>query len=212
MLALGIGLVWLALAPVAASATTLIPVDFAELTGRAETIFVGTVSDIQVRRAAETIFTHVTFSDLRVVKGSHPDGTVQVRLWGGTVDGATVRVFGMPRFVLGETNLVFLAGNGQSACPIVGWGQGRFKVRWDPVSRQELVFDDRDRPVTEIRGEQIIRARPAGRPRGTPGVPTAGEIVLPDPAEDDRRVSLESFIQAIQVRMSAGAQAPAGTR
>jgi hypothetical protein len=187
-------------------------VDFGYLTARAETIFVGTVSDIQVQLAVDTIYTYVTFSDLRVVKGSHPGGAVQVRFLGGNVGGESVHVFGMPRFVLGETNLVFLAGNLHDACPIVGWGQGRFKVRWDPASRQEVVYDDRDVPVSEIRGRQIVRARRTTSPRGSPGVPVAGEIVVHDDRDADRRVSLESFITAIEVRMGSESQPPAGTK
>src|SRR5262245_42819927 len=58
-------------------------------------------------------------------------------------------------------------------------GQGRFKIRWDPVSGQELVFDDADVPIREISGNELIRAKRVGVQQGSPGVPDNGEV-LPD--------------------------------
>ena len=183
-----------------APGTTLIPMDLGDLTAKAEDIFVGTVSDVRSEKADGMIVTYVTFSDLRVVKGSLED-SVEVRLSGGTVGEETLHVYGMPRFEVGERNLVFLAGNGRHGCPIVGWGQGRFRIRHDQGSRQELVFDDGDAPVAAIRDRQIVRAtRERGR-RGSPGVPDAGHVVIAPPVAPRGRLSLESFVAVIETRM-----------
>ena len=197
-----------------AFATTLSPVDFQDLTAKAELIFVGTVIDIRSEKAADTIYTHVTFADLRVLKGTEPGATIEVLLSGGTVAGETVHVFGMPEFVVGEKNIIFLAGNSQFICPIVGWGQGRFKVRWDEVSRQEVVFDDRDVPVTEIRGREILRAKRIRSPKGLPGVPDRGEVVVPEvqKQESEKRVPLESFVSAIETRMGIESTLPGNAK
>ena len=193
-----------------AFATTLIPMDFQDLTAKAELIFIGTVIDIRSEKDIHTIYTHVTFADLRVLKGSDPGATIEVRLSGGTVAGESVHVFGMPEFVVGEKNLIFLAGNTQFICPIVGWGQGRFKVRWDEVSRQEVVFDDRDVPVTEIRGREIVRARRTRNAKGSPGVPDRGQVVVREvqKQELETRLPLDSFVSAIETRMGIGSQLP----
>jgi hypothetical protein len=193
-----------------AFATTLIPMDFQDLTAKAELIFVGTVIDIRSEKAANTIYTHVTFADLRVLKGSDPGATIEVRLSGGTVAGETVHVFGMPEFVVGEKNIIFLAGNSQFICPIVGSGQGRFKVRWDEISRQEVIFDDRDVPVTEIRGREIVRAKRTQNPKGSPGVPDRGVVAIREvqKQEFETKVPLEGFVSAIETRMGIGSQLP----
>jgi hypothetical protein len=201
-----LGLLWLALmAPTPAPATTLIPMDFADLTANAELIFVGTVSDIQAERAVDTIYTHVTFADLHVLKGSHPGEAIGVRLMGGSVGSERVQAFGMPQFVIGERSLIFLAGNFRHVCPIVGWGQGRFKIRWDAHAGQEVVFDDREVPVTAVRDREIVRARKIAERRGSPGTPDIGEVIVPDTPESEPSMSLEAFIRAIETRMGIGA-------
>jgi hypothetical protein len=203
-------LAWMTLLSLpSASATTVVPRDLAELTADAEMIFIGTVIDIRSERQNRSIYTYVTFADLRVLKGSHLRRTIEVRLSGGTVAGETLRVFGMPSFVVGEQNLIFLAGNFQFLCPIVGWGQGRFKIRWDEVSRQEVVFDDSDVPVTDIRGKEIVRANKTRIPRGSPGVPERGMSLVHTLQAPETKVSLKSLVSAIETRMGIGSQLPA---
>ena len=87
-----------------ASATTLIPMDLKDLTAKAELIFVGTVINIRSERQTHTIDTYVTFSDLRVLKGSYVAATIEMRLLGGSIAGESVQVYGMPNFVVGEKN------------------------------------------------------------------------------------------------------------
>jgi hypothetical protein len=198
-----------------ASATTLVPMDLADLTARAATIVIGTVVDVRSERDGTTISTSVTLADLRVVKGSDPGGTLEVRLAGGTVEGETVRISGMPEFVVGEKNLVFLGGDPHALSPIVGWGQGRFKIRWDAASGQEVVLDNRDVPLTEIRGTTIVRAKPTRRPRGSAGVPVIAAPPASGPAVEPglpSRLPLESFVEAIEARMGIASPVPASAR
>jgi hypothetical protein len=191
-----------------ARATTIVPMDLADLTTNAELIFIGTVTDISSERDARTIYSYVTFSDLEVLKGTYLEETIEVRLSGGTVAGETVQVVGMPKFVIGERNLIFLAGNFKFVCPIVGWGQGRFKILRDEITGQEMVFDNSDIPVVEIEGNKIIRARKSGITQGSAGVPeglpkvvdrAAGSIKMSQ--EVEKRLTVESFISAIEKKM-----------
>lgn len=185
-----------------ASATTVIPMDLKELAENAELIFVGTVTHIGSEKEAKTIHTYVTFSDLQVLKGIHLDPTIEIRLGGGTVRGETVEVLGMPKFVVGERALIFLAGNFQYLCPIVGWGQGRYKVKREHTSGKDFIFDDADTPVTEIRGNKIVRSKKITELRGSPGVPDHG--VTPEERETETRVTLEGFTAAIEAIMGIG--------
>lgn len=101
--------------------TVVLPVDLKDLTVNAELIFVGTVSDIRSQKEANKIYTYVTFSDLQLIKGIYLEEIITVRFDGGTVRGETFRIPGMPKFVVGERDLLFLAANFRSVCPIVGW-------------------------------------------------------------------------------------------
>lgn len=51
-----------------------------------------------------------------------------MRLLGGELDGKGMRVAGMPRFKRGEEMILFVRGNGQRVCPVMGWRYGQFRV------------------------------------------------------------------------------------
>jgi hypothetical protein len=177
--------------------------DLKDLTAKAELIFVGTVINIRSERQTQTIETYVTFSDLRLLKGSYFAGTIELRLMGGSVAGESVHVYGMPSFVIGEKNLIFLAGNFLNICPIVGWGQGRFKIRWDEAARQEMVFDDSNVPVTEIRGNEILRAKKNKGSQSSAGLSDKGHALVSEVQQPVSQVplALKNFVSAIETQM-----------
>lgn len=189
--------------PTSALALTVLPMDLKGLTERAELIFVGTAIDIRSAKR-DTIYTYVTFSDLRIVKGTSLESTIDVRLTGGTVAGESLEVPGMPQFVVGERDLIFLAGNFQYICPIVGWGQGRFKIKRSETSGQEAVFDGAGVRVTGIRGNKVMRPRIFVNPKNSsPGVPDTGEVITRQSQELQTRKSqtaipLTRFISGIE--------------
>ena len=190
------------LSPTSTTALTVIPMDLGDLTAEAELIFIGTVTNIRSERKPNTIYTYVIFSELRTVKGIYLQETIEVRLTGGTVAGETLSIPGMPKFIVGDRDLIFLAGNLRYICPIVGWGQGRFKIRWDEAFGQDAVFDDADTPVTGVVGDEIIRAKTAvNLQESSPGVPDSGETPVPQAQELETRASLESLIAAIETKM-----------
>lgn len=132
--------------------------DFPELVARAEQIVVGTVSAIREELdASGTPFTLVTFSDLSVWKGS-AGSTLTLRFYGGTAGDVTVRVPDMPTFVLGERDVVFVADNGSSVCPLVGVWQGRYYVRADPTLGTDVVEDSDHRPLVGVAQRELLRA------------------------------------------------------
>ena len=184
----------------AANATTVLPMNLKDLTVGAEIIFVGTVSDIRSEKQVNAIYTYVAFSNLQFVKGEHPGTTIEIRLFGGSVGGETIEVLGMPRYVLGERNLIFLAGNYRYICPVVGWGQGRFKIGRDTLSGRQVMLDGVNRPVTEIAGNQIVTESNARPSRGFPGIPVSGpmpSLHFDHPREQKKPVSLQEFIAFI---------------
>lgn len=141
-----------------AKAMVVVHRDFPELVARAEQIVVGTVVDVSEGvDGSGRPATFVTLSDLEVLKGDAA-ATVTVRLYGGRVGDRGVYVPDMPRFTVGERNVLFVAGNGRDVCPLVGVWQGRFHVRTDTARGLDVIEDDAHRPVTGVTTREIQRA------------------------------------------------------
>ena len=140
--------------------------DFPDLVARSEQIVIGTVTDIHEQLdASGTPFTLVTFSDLTVLKGDVA-ATLTLRFYGGHAGDVVVGIPDMPVFTLGERDVLFVAGNGEVVCPLVGVWQGRFYVRFDPALGADVVEDSAYQPVTGLAGRELMRA-PAAVARGT---------------------------------------------
>ena len=122
--------------------------DFAQLVAEADEVFVGTAAVAAPRKRAEGgIVTDVTFTNLQVLKGNAADMAITLMTLGGTVDGETFELQGMPKFQLGVTYLVFSQGNGTTIFPVVGGDQGMFQVKPDAVTGESLVFNSRGMPI-----------------------------------------------------------------
>ena len=138
----------------AVHATTVEKITFSEAVERAEIIAVGKVTIIEetwdVERALP--FTEVTFSVLEVLKGEVGAELTLQFLGGQEPDGLTLEVAGMPRFEIGDRTVVFSAGNGVYACPLVGWWQGLYRVLYDLETMDWVVADHAGRPVVAIDG------------------------------------------------------------
>lgn len=124
-----------------ALSTTVLPVSFDELVSKAELIFVGEVID---RRSVydtgpdRPIVTHVTFDVLRVLKGSAGLRT-QLTFLGGRVGQDALVVAGMPRFEIGDRDMLFVSADRNAVSPLVGFWQGRFRIVLDAETGVEVV-------------------------------------------------------------------------
>ncbi len=160
-LAAGFILASLVAAAIPARAMVVAKRDFPDLVARAEQIVVGTVTDIHEQPdATGTPFTLVTFSDLSVLKGD-VGATLTLRFYGGRTGDVAVGIPDMPTFSVGERDVVFVAANGTSICPLVGVWQGRFYVRFDSALGADVVEDSTHQPVVGLTGRELVRA-PAG--------------------------------------------------
>ena len=117
-----------------ASSTTVIPPSFDALVTGANTVFVGEVMAVRPRwattREGRAIFTDVTFRVEDVWKGAV--GTVtMLEFLGGTIDGTTMEVVGMPTFTVGQRAVLFVSGE-RAISPLVGLWHGRMRVERDP--------------------------------------------------------------------------------
>jgi hypothetical protein len=48
-------------------------------------------------------------------------------------------VGGMPRFEVGDEDVLFVSGNGRSICPLYGMMHGRYSVERDPATGRKFV-------------------------------------------------------------------------
>lgn len=148
----------------AAPATTVEGLDLAQMTARADLVVKGWVAGVETRRDSnDEIHTYVTLEGIELIHGTHLDSTLELRFFGGELEGERSYVAGMPTFSVGEHVLVFVRGNGSEMCPIVGWHQGSFRVAADPETGDEYLTDATGHPVLEVGGGTAIRY---GEPRG----------------------------------------------
>jgi hypothetical protein len=131
-----------------ASATVTVPLPFGTLVGDASAIFRGEVVDVRSEfrqlRGEQVIVTVVRFKVERVLKGSISAVTT-LEMLGGTVGDSTMSVPGMPRFEVGDRDLLCVERAG-ALFPVVGASQGRFRIVTDRSGQDRVVFSD-GRPV-----------------------------------------------------------------
>lgn len=112
-------------------ATTLAPVTLEEQIEDSAQIFRGRV--ISTRGVEEAtaggrrIVTFVQFAPVASYKG-HVSANFELRFLGGKVGDIEMRVDGMPEFEVGKEYVLFVAAEGNRACPVSGWSQGSLPV------------------------------------------------------------------------------------
>jgi hypothetical protein len=154
----------------AALGTTVVPLEFGRLVDLSEQVVRGTVIDVRCAwRTFEDSRFIVTLVTIRVdetVVGK-PAAALELQFLGGTLDGETLKVAGQPQFQIGDEDILFVAGNGRSICPLVAMAYGRILVVPGPggeatVARDNgapiLALADMGTPMTEARVARSQRA------------------------------------------------------
>jgi hypothetical protein len=170
-------------------ATTVIAPTFNELVAESELI--ARVEVTAVRPAwvespqGRVIKTFVTFRVLRALKGT-PVAELTLPFLGGELDGETMRVSGMPRFTVGQTDIVFISDTrGVRFSPLVGLMHGRYRVRTDPATARDYMTRDDGAPLESEADVQLPQAAnsPANRLKSVARALT--------PADFESRISAE---------------------
>jgi hypothetical protein len=182
------------LSAAALRATTVVAPTFPELVAEAQTIVRAKVTGIESGWVAgpqgRVIKTYVSLAVLRTLKGT-PTSTLTLEILGGEINGESMRVQGMPQFVVGDTDIVFVAGNGLRFSPFVGMMHGRYRVQLDPASGREFIARNDRVPLTSIDDVSLPQAGAlvaAGHPVGTALTPAAFETRIAN--ELSRRATL----------------------
>ena len=126
-----------------ALASTVKHVPLPQMVRMAHTIVHGKVTDVRCAKTARGVITTTyTLQVEDAIKGvSGPKGQAfRFTVPGGTLDGVTLRIPGMPSLRPGEETIVFLGRPGtQGTCVPIGLPQGKFRVALDPVTRKRVV-------------------------------------------------------------------------
>jgi hypothetical protein len=135
--------------------TTVVPPSFSDLVGKADAIYRGRVTAVEARKvertdaAGEVIKTFVTVAVERVLKGAEKSEVV-LEFLGGTVGDEKLAVAGMPKFKVGQREIVFVQKNGVQFCPLVAMMHGRYHVARDEAAGREFITRDNGVPLTDV--------------------------------------------------------------
>ncbi len=138
---------WLALTfsvaalAITARASTVEAPTLQQMVDRAERIFVGQVIGTRSYRTGDSIHTDVTFRTSDVLKGAE-SAIVTLTFLGGTVDDVTLEVSGMPRFTVGEEQVIFSVDAARQVSPIIGMWHGRVRVSRDISGTARVLRND----------------------------------------------------------------------
>jgi hypothetical protein len=144
-------LVWLACAALAlhangADATTVRSVSMSQMAQVAELVFEGRVLSQQAQGEGRKIRTCIAFEVLDVVKGPAIASPFELCFSGGTRHGRTRRIHGMRHPQPGEHGIYFVETlRAARVNPLLGWGQGHFRVA-----------DDESGTVETADGQQLL--------------------------------------------------------
>jgi len=186
---------WLVLAcgwGATAHALSVVPRSFDELVDLAETVVIGTVSHQESRwetpAGYRRIYTYVTLADLKMVKGTVDGNQYVLRISGGVVGDEAMSIPGMPQFQDGQRYILFVRGNQRDLFPVVGIGQGVFRVVRDERRGEEIVFTQDGRPVEAVSGGTVHASS------------------VPQSAAQAPALSVGAFVQQIQDRLTTTGQ------
>lgn len=191
--------------------------DFDDRLLAAEVVFEGTIESVRfVESQGEAVpgalpmpgvpHTFVTYRVERVFKGRVRGETVTLRFFGGldATGDELLMASNAPTLDEGDHDIVLIAGNGASDCPIVGCNQGRFRVVG------ESVYDDDGRDLVAVERERFTR----GEPRDLPEVGRWTSVGLeleyderPRPADPAATMSAAAFRDMVARRLAALARA-----
>lgn len=143
-----------------AQATSLVYKDMNALVGEADAIVVGTVQEVTAQRGEDDqIYTYVRLAELRMLGGRYSGQELTLILEGGFDGREGVDIPGSPEFQPQERVVLFVAGNGERVVPLVGWGQGVFKLTRD-ARGNTIVTDEIGNPVYDLSATgEVLKAR-----------------------------------------------------
>ena len=143
----------LCLLTLSAHASVVTPPSFERLVASAGDIFLGQVtartSRFETRGAKRLIVTDVTFRTEEVLKGERAAFKTLTFL-GGQVGEVRMDVPGIPTFMVGDRDVLFVQRGRATMMPIVGMFHGRFRVVTGPGGAGLFVANNSRQPINAV--------------------------------------------------------------
>jgi hypothetical protein len=156
---------------------------FDDLVARAGSIVLTEVLETRSRwrqlQNKRVIVTEVRLRVEKSIKGS-TDGVMTITLLGGTVGDVTQHVAGTPRFMTGDSDVLFLSPTRTLVSPLVGRSRGRFRIVTGHGGAGRYVANSALQP--------LVNTTDYARPRRL--------------ASGERALALDEFIAAIAARLA----------
>lgn len=112
-------------------ATTVVPPKFDELVNESDyivrAVVKSVVSEWREKQGQRHIFTFVELEVLEVIHGTPPQPLV-LEMLGGQVGDEAMVVQGLPKFEVGQEDILFVRGNGRQFYPLTAAMHGRYPV------------------------------------------------------------------------------------
>lgn len=183
-----------------ARATSVEPPTFPELVAGADAVYRGRVTAVQSQRAtspagASIIKTYVTFAIDRALKGTTQTEIV-LEFLGGRVGDDVMTVSGVPQFVIGDREFLFVQGNQRQFCPLVAVMHGRYRIATDTATGREFVARNNGAPLTDV--AEVVR--PMSEHRVAASAPADKARAL-TPAAFETAISAEVRSPTVQAQL-----------
>jgi hypothetical protein len=127
----------------------------------ADLVFYGTVIDVDYRASEAALgeravpHTFVTYRIEEIFSGKTPEKTITLRFLGGRGKEAEfLMIQGYPLFDIGDEDLLFVKGNGEYACPLIGCEEGRFR------SIDGQMYNEEGRQLIVTQGGKLRPGKP----------------------------------------------------
>jgi hypothetical protein len=156
-------------------ATTVVPPQFETLVNESDSIVHVVAKNVTAEKRTTArgskIVTRVEFETLDVVAGTAPASTFTLEFLGGEVDGQRMTVEGMPRFAVGDEDILFVSGSGHSICPLYAMMHGRYHVENNATAGRKIVTRSDGTPLQNT--AQVASALSEGRATRSAAAATA---------------------------------------
>lgn len=174
-------------------ATSITPPSFSELVNESQLIVRAQVTGVRSAWVespqGRVIKTFVTLSVLKRLKGEGP-AEITLQLLGGEIGDQGMRVEGMPRFEVGQSDFLFISGNGVRFCPLIGMMHGRYRVLTDPATARDYVARNDRMPLGS---EHDVQLPQTGNPLEFRFQPASTALT---PAAFEQRITAEVLRRA----------------
>lgn len=159
---------WLPIAILAAAsalpaqASSVLSVDFQQLSRLARHVVSGTVTAVEAEEdSTGYIYSNVTINVRRAAPLQLQGREYTFRMLGGETESKRLMIQGMPRFAVGDRVALFLNDKPSEVFgPTVGLWQGVFFVETDPTTGQDVILNAERRPILSVQQNRLVRGQP----------------------------------------------------